>query len=341
MVLCAKAALREAERVKQYLREHGYFLDKYSYGKAGNAIYFPVRERFESDLPIQFVNYALEPSRKKQTLKEEVGGLLSEKELAHLKSSFDTVGSIALIEVDDELREKERLIAEKLLENNKNLKTILKKAGGHEGELRLQSYTHLAGEKRRETIVTENGVRLKIAVGEVYYSVRSATERKRIASLVRQGERVLVMFSGAAPYPCVISKLTEAAEIVGIELNQRGHELGLENVRLNKLSNVTLIQGDVKEVVPELREQGRVFDRVIMPLPHTGHDFLDEAFMMATKGSTIHLYDFEEEGEFEKAVEKAKAGAARNGKRIKILGVTPSGQHSPRTYRVCVDFLII
>jgi hypothetical protein len=35
-----------------------------------------------------------------------------------------------------------------------------------------------------------------------------STERKRISELVKPGEKVLVMFSGAAPYVCVIAKKT-------------------------------------------------------------------------------------------------------------------------------------
>jgi tRNA G37 N-methylase Trm5 len=127
---------------------------------------------------------------------------------------------------------------------------------------------------------------------------------------------------------------------VGIELNERGHELGVENVQLNKLSNVVLVQGDVKTVIPDFVEKGIVFDRIIMPLPHTGNDFLDEAFAVAKKGTVVHLYDFEKEGEFEKGADKAQDAAKRNKKKITILDIVPSGQHSPHTFRVCVDFVI-
>ncbi len=340
MVLCVKAALKDAETVKAYLLEQGLFLDGYKYGKEDKYIYFPVAQSFESDLTIAFEDRDLEAVPKKEGLKELLADKLSAEELEHLKTSMDQVGSIAIIEVDEELKDKEQLIASTILERNKAITTVLKKQGGHEGELRLQTYDCLAGEDTRETIVVENGVRMKINVETVYYSVRSATERKRIASMIKDGEEVLVMFSGAAPYCCVIAKNTGAREVVGIELNEAGHELGMENLHLNKLKNVVLIQGDVKDVLPKLAQKDIGFDRIIMPLPHTGHDFLDEAFSVAKKGTTIHLYDFEAEGEFEKAADKAKAGAKRNKQEIKILDIVASGQHSPRTFRVCVDFVV-
>jgi tRNA (guanine37-N1)-methyltransferase len=341
MVLCVKAKLTEAEQVKRHCQEHGLLLDGHRYAKGPDYLLFPVAKRFKAPYDLSFEERELEAVAKKNRLKDRLRKHLSPAELERLKSSFDVVGSIAILEVDEKLREKEGLLADTILNTHSNIKTVLKKSGGHEGELRLQRMALLAGEDTRETIVQENGVRLKINVEDVYYSVRSATERKRIASLVRPGERVLVMFSGAAPYCCVIAKNTAAAEVVGIELNEKGHEFGLENVRLNKLKNVVLIQGDVKEVVPALAEKDISFDRIVMPLPHTGHDFLDEAFLVAHEGTVIHLYDFEKEGEFAKAAEKAEAGAKKNGRKIKIIGITPSGQYSPRVFRVCVDFEVL
>jgi tRNA (guanine37-N1)-methyltransferase len=341
MVLTVNVTLADAEQVKRFLFEKELFLEGYRYEKDGDTIYFPVKEKFDSDLPVTFVEKELEAQAKKEDLKSRLQEVLSDEELEKLKRSMDQVGSIAIIEVDDELVEKESMIAETILSQHKQLTTVLKKVGGHEGELRLQKFTCLAGVDTRETIVVENGVRLKIDVEGVYYSVRSATERKRVASLVQQGEKVLVMFSGAAPFPCVIAKNTDVGEVIGIELNERGHELGMESVMLNKLTNVGLIQGDVREVVPELASKGVMFDRIIMPLPHTGHDFLDEAFSVCHPGTVIHLYDFEQEDAFEEGAEKARAGAARNNVAIEILGIVPSGQHSPRLYRICVDFKVL
>ena len=340
MVLVATVPLKDAQTVKHYLAEHELLLPGYRHAKGTGTISFPITQRFVSKLPIVFEERALAPVPS-GTLKDVLKGRLSKNELGHVVSSFDTVGSIAIVEIDDELVQKEQEIAKAILCQNKQITTVLKKGGGHEGELRLQKMVFLAGKETKETIVKENGVRLKIDVEGVYYSVRSATERKRLAQQVMPGERILVMFSGAAPYPCVLAKSTKADEIVGIELNERGHELGLENLRLNRLNNVVLIQGDVRDVIPELAKSKIVFDRIVMPLPHTGHDFLDEAFSVSKKGTFLHLYDFEKEGEFEKAAEKTEIGAKRNKRKIKVLGIVPSGQHSPRVFRVCVDFEVL
>ncbi|MFQ5475274.1 MAG: class I SAM-dependent methyltransferase family protein, partial [Candidatus Nanoarchaeia archaeon] len=210
--------------------------------------------------------------------------------------------------------------------------------GAHEGVLRTQKMVYLAGDKTKEAVYTENGIQLKLNVETVYFSARSSTERKRIYQMVKPGEIILVMFSGCAPYPCVISKNTKANKIIGIELNPEGHKYGLENVKLNKLKNVELYEGDVRKVVPTL--ENKTFDRIIMPLPHTADDFLDLAFSVAKKGTIIHMYDFMEEELPKASMDKIKKACEELKRDCEILELVKCGQFSPRTFRICVDFVM-
>ena len=45
-------------------------------------------------------------------LREALKGKLTKKEVAHLRAAFDIIGSIAIIEIPDELIKKEKIIAE-------------------------------------------------------------------------------------------------------------------------------------------------------------------------------------------------------------------------------------
>lgn len=268
-------------------------------------------------------------------LRTALKGKIPAADLSKLKTAFDQVGSIAILEIDDDLKKHQKMAAKELLRLHKNITTVVKKSGIHEGELRLQKVTWLAGKRTKETVHKESGIRLKLNVEKVYFSVRLGTERLRIAKLVKPGENILVMFSGCAPYPCVLARNTKANEIVGIELNPEGHGYGLENVKLNKLKNVTLIQGDVRKEVPALR---RTFDRIIMPLPHGADTFLDVAFSAAKKGTVIHFYDFLDENNIpDGAVAKIKSVANEAGKKVHILHWNKCGSNAPRKWRVCVD----
>ncbi|MBD3313879.1 class I SAM-dependent methyltransferase family protein, partial [Candidatus Woesearchaeota archaeon] len=192
----------------------------------------------------------------REALKED----LTEEELSKLKASFDVIGSIAIIDVPEELESKEKLIAQTLLDMHKNIDTVAKKAGIHKGEFRTQKLKIIAGKRSKETEAKENNVRLKLHAENVYFSPRLSTERKRIAELVKTGESVLVMFSGCAPYVCVIAKNSEAKEVYGVEINPAGHEYGLENLRINKIDNAKLFNGDVRDAVPKLKKK---FDRIL------------------------------------------------------------------------------
>jgi tRNA (guanine37-N1)-methyltransferase len=271
------------------------------------------------------------------TLKEALKGKLTKKEFEKLVTSFDIIGDIAIIEIPIELEKKEKIIAETLLNLHKNIRVVVKKAGIHRGIYRRQKLKILAGERRKTTEYKENNVRMRLHVQDVYFSPRLATERKRIAELIKPNEDILVMFSGVAPYPLVIAKNTKAKEVYAIEINPTAYKFALENVKLNKLTNIKLFSGDVRRVIPSLKKK---FDRILMPLPLTGENFLDIALTAAKKKAIIHFYDFLKEDEFYLAKEKIKKACDATKRKFKIIRIIKAGQIKPREYRVCIDFSV-
>lgn len=181
-------------------------------------------------------------------LKEALKDKLDDRELSILKTALDIVGDIAIIDVPEELEKKEKIIAKAVLDNNRNIKTVVKKSGIHEGIFRLQPHKYILGEDKKKTMYKENGCTFEIDIDKTYFSPRSSTERQRICNLVKAKEDILVMFSGIAPLPIVISKNTDARYIWGIELNKDAHEMALHNVKMNKANNVFLINDDAHKV---------------------------------------------------------------------------------------------
>jgi len=188
---------------------------------------------------------------KPKTLRQALEKKLSIDDLSLLKKSYDIMGNLLVIEIPDELKKKEKVIGEALLNMHKAVETVCKRVGMHSGVFRAQKLKVIAGKKTKIATFKENGVTLTLDAESVYFSARSATERKRIASLVKKGESVLVMFSGCAPFVAVIAKNTKAKEVYGIELNPAGHYYGQINMRQNKLHNTSLILGDVRKVIPD------------------------------------------------------------------------------------------
>ncbi|WP_419174110.1 class I SAM-dependent methyltransferase [Desulfosediminicola sp.] len=263
---------------------------------------------------------------------------LSPDELDCLVRSYDVIGDIAMIIIPDRLIGKEHLIGETILRNNKRIKVVAKRVGIYGGEYRTIGLEILAGENRKETEHKEFGIRLQVNPERVYFSVRSGTERKRIANLVREGENVLVLFSGIAPYPLVIGGNSCAQEIVGIEKNPEAHNYAVKNLKLNrKIKNVKLYCGDVAEIVPSLDKR---FDRIVMPLPTRGHDFLDMAVSVLKENGTLHYYDMQKSDNFKESQYKVNDCCIRAGRQVLEGGVTRCGHCAPRTFRICVDAVI-
>jgi tRNA (guanine37-N1)-methyltransferase len=271
-------------------------------------------------------------------LKELLSDKLTKTELSLIPSSFDIVGDILIFaDFPDELKNKEKLIGEIFLKTLKNVKVIAKKTGKYGGRYRTPKLKIIAGEKRKETTYRENNALLKLHVEKVYFSPRLGNERKRIACLVQSNEKILVMFSGCAPYPCVIGKNAHPKEIFGVEMNPIAHAYAKENIVLNKLKNVRLFCGDVRKIVPQLKQK---FDRILMPLPKGAENFLDIALSKSKKGTNIHFYDFLNEKEFDKAKEKIRLACNKAKKKHEILNIVKCGAFSPGVFRICVDFII-
>lgn len=269
------------------------------------------------------------------TLKQALKRVLSDDQLSRLKTAFDIVGDIAIMELDEEFINKKKEIGEALLSLHKNINVVCMKSGIHEGEFRIQHYDVIAGENRTETVHKENNSRIKLDINKTYFSPRLATERKIISEKVKDHEEVLVMFSGVAPYPVVIARNSDPKVVYGIEKNPDAHLYALENVKLNKLSNVVVKCGDVVDIIPKLDKK---FDRIIMPLPKNAEDFLDIAISAAKDNAIIHFYDFLHVNEFEKADEKISKACSSAGRGFEIIERRKVGQQSPRVFRICVDF---
>lgn len=268
------------------------------------------------------------------SLKESLKGKLTKKQVSLVPRSFDIVGDILIFsDFPDGLKKKEKLIGETILKTMSNIKVVCKKTKMHSGVFRTKKVKILAGERRKTTLHKENNVKVKLNVETCYFSPRLSNERLRVSNLVKKGESVLVMFSGVGIYPLVISKNALAKEIYGIEINHFAHKFAEENVKLNKIKNIKLFLGDVKKIIPKLKKK---FDRIVMPLPKSAEEFLDDALKVAKKGTTIHFYDFLFEQEFNQAVDKVK----KHCRKCKIIQVVKCGQYSPRKYRICVDFKV-
>ena len=334
-MLCIKVPVKEAEKVKKDLMKKDLFDKEHYIKKDKEHIYFPIKKKFKTKYKL--VYKILKKKKATADLKTSLTKKIKKDDLEYLRRSMDIIGNIAILEIPKELDKKEKVIAKEVLKTSRNIKTVLKK-GKHEGVFRTQKLKHLAGEKTKEADHKENNVVMKLDVESVYFSPRLSNDRKRIAKLIKKPEEILVMFSGCAPYVCVIAKNTKAKQVYGVEINPTAHNYALQNILINKLNNTGVFLGDVKHIVPKLNKK---FDRILMPHPTAADKYLDVALKCAKKGAVIHYYDFQKEDETKKSIGKIKKACAKAKKKCRILRTVKCGQSAPREFRFCIEFKIL
>lgn len=249
----------------------------------------------------------------------------------------DIIGNIAVIKFDRKEKVKgKKKKAKAFLKAHKNVKTILEKTGKFSGRLRTLKTRYIAGERTKEVLYKENNCLFRFNVDSCYFSPRLSTERKEIASKIKKGENVLVMFSGIGVYGIVIAKQKKAKKIVCIELGKECNKYAKENVKRNKV-NVSLIAGDVRKKAVKLEK----FDRIVMPRPNLKDSFLDVAFKKIKKNGFIHYYGFYPEKNARKELkELIEREAKKFKKKIRILKIKKAGDVGVREFRYRADIKI-
>lgn len=210
-----------------------------------------------------------------------------------LPTSFDIVGDVAMMKLPDELMQYRSVIGEALLKVNSNLRIVFLD-DGVKGEFRIRDLQKVAGDGSSETVHKEFGVRLYTDPARVYFNPRLSSERSRIASMVADGEVIIDMFGGVAPFGTVICKNASPSEVYSIDLNPEAEHFARMNAEKNHVDNLFPMTGDSSELIYDLP----MADRIIMNLPQIADRFLGFAMDRLKVGGTVHMYKIIERVDF-------------------------------------------
>jgi tRNA (guanine37-N1)-methyltransferase len=255
-----------------------------------------------------------------------------------VKYPYDILGNIAIVKFPLRLKSAGKRKFAKILLKETNVKTVLEKIGKFKGRLRKMQTKFIAGEKSKEVLYRENDCVFRFNIDKAYFSPRLSNERKEIASKIKKGDVVLVMFAGVAPYSIVIAKNSRAGKVFSNELNREANKYAELNISLNKVKDkVALLPGDIKRIAKNIHER---FDVIVMPRPQLKDSFLKEAFALSKKRTRVYYYDFCKDDEITEITEKIRQEARKAGKKIKIMGTRKAGEIAPHKLRVRADFVI-
>ena len=326
---CVKVPLRQLNDTRIKLMEKGIMNMEYRIKAEKEYGYIPINENIED---YEIVDKDLEPMKKvphnfSELLKDE----LTDDEIENLRTSFDTIGDIVILEIPEDLQDKKQLIGDAALKFTKR-KAIYMKKSAIKGTTRVRDLEFLSGTDDSVTIHKEHGARLKLDVREVYFSPRLATERKRVMESVKDGEKILDMFCGIGPYPIVIAK-NKDVDITAVDINESAIKYLNENIKLNKLKgNIQAYCGDVREVSDGFKTK---FDRIIMNLPGLAYTFLDVSVNLIEDGGTINYYEFSDS--YEQGIKRLESACKQVGKEVEIINTRKVKSTSPGEWHVAID----
>lgn len=271
-------------------------------------------------------------------LKQLLEKKLTEKEKNAFVKSFDSLGNIAVIEIPKELEKKEKLIGKTIIESNKNIKTVCKIAGKHKGKYRTQPIKIIAGEKNFIADYRESGCKFVFDARKVFFSPRLSNERLRISKQIKKDEVVGCFFAGAGPYPIVFAKNSEMKKAFAVELNPFAVKFMKKNIELNKCENkIEVLEGDVNRIAGTKLKN--LCDRIVMPMPHGGENFLKQTLKALEKNGVIHFYQvLEKENAFETAIARAEKECSKQKRKFVLLDKRIVRPFSARKVQVVIDF---
>jgi tRNA (guanine37-N1)-methyltransferase len=326
---CVKVPLRKLNDTRIKLMEEGLMSMEYRI-KAGDEYgYIPITEDIDD---YTIVDVELEPMKKvPHNFSELLEDELTADEIENLRTSFDTIGDIVILEIPENLQDKKQIIGDAALKFTKR-KAIYMKKSAIKGTTRVRDLEFLSGVDDSLTIHREHGARLKLDVREVYFSPRLATERKRVMESVEDGEKILDMFCGIGPFPIVIAK-NKNVDITAVDINESAIKYLNENIKLNKLKgSIKTYCGDVREVSEGFKTK---FDRIIMNLPGLAYTFLDVSVDLIEDGGIINYYEFSDS--YEQGIERLENACDKVGKQVEIINSRKVKSTSPGEWHVAID----
>ncbi|WP_094516353.1 MULTISPECIES: class I SAM-dependent methyltransferase [Methanobrevibacter] len=217
----------------------------------------------------------------------------------------------------------------KELSDKHNVKTIMK-------------VDHIYGTKREpvikllygndtETINKENECLFKLDLKKVMWSKGNNNERIRIAKLVEDNETVIDMFAGIGYFSIPIGVHSNAKQIYSIEINPNSFHYLKENIKLNKISNITPLLGDCINITPDYKA-----DRIIMGYVKTTHHYLKVAIDSLNKGGVIHYHETVPEKLMDiRPINRIKELAG--DRQVEFLKLNKVKKYSPGVFHVVCD----
>lgn len=279
-MLCVSVEKHLAEAVLKRLRSRSLVDPDHLVTRSGDSILIPVKDALGVNEALKEVSFKLvecSPPSKQRMRVEKV-------------PSYDLIGGVAIVRDNVLGYMGEAELIQVLRSIHPGLRAIYVKEETVD-KYRTPVLRLLWGEPVEEVLVKEYGLSFKVSLGRAYYNPRLSEEHHRVASLVRDGEVVVDLFTGIGGFPVHIASLRTAL-VIANDLNPEAYRLLCENIALNhrRLKGTIIpLNLDAREVEGYVKVAGRA-DRVIANLPKWSVEFTDVYDALLRPGGVLHIY---------------------------------------------------
>jgi len=332
--LCVKVPKGKGEAVRKELLQRGWLDISLKVRRDDGLILFPILEEEASALGYAVSEEDFEERPLAETDYKKLVDVPDELK-EELPTSFDVIGDVGIIKLAEELLPYAKEIGEGLKRAFPRLRCVALDQGV-KGELRVRDLRVIAGEQSTETVHLEYGIKLWVDPAKTYFNPRLANERMRVASLVKDEERIIDMFAGVGPFSIMIAKKAKPQMVFAIDLNHDAVEYMRRNIELNHAQRIVPIEGDAREVLCELP----CADRIIMNLPHSAKGFFHDALSRLNLGGTVHFYHICESDEIDALLEGLCTEACGTGVRLEVVRLEELKSYSPSMSVFSADLLL-
>lgn len=266
-------------------------------------------------------------------------------------TSFETVGHIAHLNLQEVHAPHRALIGQVILDKNPKLRTVVTKSHEIDNTFRNFPMEVIAGEVDFAAEVVESGCRFRFDFDKVYWNSRLSTEHRRlISTYVTKASVVADMFAGVGPFAVPAAK--GGCVVHANDLNPHSHAACVANKALNHVPDHLLhnYNMDARDFIRRLIADGVAFTDVIMNLPATATAFLDVfvgAFPAGPESPwrtgavlpVIHCYCFSRAADMlADAVTMVEAVIGTSLAPDEVVDVYDVRDVAPRKHMICVSF---
>ncbi|MHA1671850.1 MAG: class I SAM-dependent methyltransferase [Promethearchaeota archaeon] len=279
----------------------------------------------------------------KTKLKSSLEDILTETELDLLPRGFQSIGKVMILKLNPVLLKYKDIIAQKCIELLPSTKSVYLNKGKIEGTFRKpNNMEYIAGEKNSLVKHKEHEVVYSFDFTKIMFSQGNLSERKYLATLVKDGEVIVDMFAGIGYFSLPIGKHSKPSRIYSIELNPEAYNYLVENVKLNYLDDLIVpINGDCKREIVKLSDSGIRAHRVIMGVFPAPKNYIKEALLVARDEGTIYHYEgVAEKDNYMNLFDDFNKIAKSKGFGCKLLEKRFVKSYGPHLYHTVLDIFV-